>query len=143
MAGMIDDFEAAVLDYITSGAGGSISPTSWYVGLFTDNPNEAGTGFVEVVGGNYARFTMASGNWTPAAVGQPTTVSNNISIDFNTPSSSWGTVVGYGLFVASSGGNPQIWGPLNISRAVDTNEPVSFAIGDLKVHLGDPGDNYT
>lgn len=145
MAGMIDAYEVAVLDYITSAAGTTVSPTNWFVALFTTSPNEAGSGQVEVSGGAYARVSMASTDWAIAAAGAggfPSTVDNSTATDFITATASWGTVISFGLFAAATGGTPQWWGTLDASKVVDNGDSVSFAIGTLILKLGDPADSY-
>ncbi len=142
MAGMIDSYEAAVLDYATSAAGTTVSPTNWFCGLFTTSPNEAGTGHTEVTGGSYARVSMDGADWAAAAGAQPSTVATATTTDFVTATASWGTVLSFGLFTASSGGDPQWWAVLDASKVVDNGDTVSFAIGALILQLGDPGDSY-
>lgn len=69
-----------------------------YVGLFTTLPALAGTGGTEMSGGSYARVAL-SGSIGAAASGSSAS-SANIDITCNA-----GTVVGFGFFDASSGGN--------------------------------------
>lgn len=142
MAGMIDSYEAAVLNHITGGGGGTIDPTNWFVALFTTTPAEAGTGGVEVTGGSYARVSMANTDWGVAVEGNPSTVSNSTAVTFPTATAAWGTVLSFGLFIVSTAGTPQIWGVLDASKVVDNGDTVSFTAGDLTLQLGDPGDVY-
>lgn len=144
MAGMIDQFEADVLDYITSGAGAGISPTNWYVALYTAAPNEDGTGGTECSASEYQRQTMASGDWAAAVTGQPSTVSNSSTITFPAATSSWGTVTHFGICSSSTKGTAdvQVFGALDASKAVNNGDTVSFAASALTLQLGDPGDSY-
>ena len=73
-----------------------------YLGLFTTTPTmPAGTGGVEVTGGSYARQSLTAGFAAPSA-GSITNVS---TVTFPTPTASWGSVTGVGLFDASTSGN--------------------------------------
>lgn len=145
MAGMIDSFEAAVLDYVTAGAGTAVSPTNWFVALYTAAPNEDGTGGTEVAtGSGYARVSMASTDWAAASGGQPSTVSNSNAVTFPQATGSWGTVTHFGLCSSTTEGaaDVQIWGALDTSKVVDNGDTLSFAVGQLTIQLGDPGDSY-
>jgi len=146
MSGMIDSYEAAVLDYITSGAGDAISPTNWFVTLYTAAPLEDGTGGTEVstAGTAYARVSMASTDWAAAAGAQPSTVSNSNVITFPTATASWGTVTHFGLAPAGVEGvaDVKIWSILDAAKIVDIGDTVSFAASALTIQLGDPTDTY-
>jgi len=89
-----------------------------YVGLFTTAPtSDAGvTGAVEVTGGAYARVATSGATWaTPTASSgsEPAVTAgfttNAATITFPTSTASWGTVVAFGLFDASTGGNLLAW----------------------------------
>jgi len=144
MAGMIDSFEAAVLDHITDGGGGTTNPTNWYVALYTAAPNEDGTGGTECSASEYQRQTMANTDWNSAASGQPSTVSNANTVTFPAATSSWGTITHFGLCSAATKGvaDVQIWGALDVSKSVTSGDTVSFAATSLTVQLGDPSDTY-
>lgn len=145
MAGMIDSFEAAILDHVTDGGGGTTNPTNWHVALYTAAPNEDGTGGTEVTTGTaYARQTMANTDWAAAVAGQPSTVSNGNAVTFPQATGSWGTVTHFGLCSSDIEGTAdvQIWGALDTSKVVDNGDTVSFAVSALTIQLGDPGDTY-
>lgn len=144
MAGMIDSFEAAVLDHVTDGGGGTTNPTNWYVALYTAAPNEDGTGGTECSATEYQRQSMANTDWAAAASGQPSTVSNANTVTFPSATSSWGTITHFGLCSAGTKGvsDVQIWGALDVSKAVTSGDTVSFAASSLTIQLGDPGDTY-
>lgn len=144
MAGMIDSFEAAILDHITSGGGGTTDPTNWYVALYTAAPNEDGTGGTEVSASEYQRQTMTPGDWAAAVSGQPSTCSNSSTVTFPAATSSWGTVTHFGLCSAGvkAAADVQIWGALDTSKAVNNGDTVSFAASALTLQLGDPSDSY-
>lgn len=146
MAGMIDSFEAAVLDHIMAGNGTTVSPTNWYLALYTAAPNEDGTGGTEVSTSStaYARQTLTSASWDDAAGAQPSTVKNVGSISFPQATASWGTVTHFGLCASGTEGTAdvKIWGALDTSKTVNNGDTVTFAADALIVQLGDPGDSY-
>lgn len=102
-------------------------PTAWYVGLFTTDPTDAGTG-TEVSGGSYARvaatFTV-SGD----------TASNSAAIEFAAASASWGTVTHLAVLDASTGGNIIAHGALTASKAIGSGDIFRIATGDLDITL--------
>lgn len=110
-------------------------PVTIFVGLFTTMPAEDGTGGAEVTGGSYARIQCGPGDayWTGPTTGDGV-YSNTGTITFPAPTDNWGTILGYGLFSAVSGGT------LYISKAFDSSVVISsgapapgFAIGALTV----------
>jgi hypothetical protein len=91
-------------------------PSSWYIGLLTAITDaEVGT-VTEVSGGSYARVatvrsltswcgTQAAGS-TTSSNGTSGVSSNNAALTFPAPTADWGTIVGVGLYSASTGGTP-------------------------------------
>jgi hypothetical protein len=115
----------------TSGAVTRIgySPTAIHVGLFTSLPSDAGGG-TEASGGNYARqqVTKVDASWA-APSGTPSSTSNSSAIAW--PAATWtGTVVGWGIFDASSTGNLIAWFD-STDKTVATNDIVQFAAAAL------------
>lgn len=154
MTALTDTFENKLIDFLfrgqalgitgASAAAGS-GPTNLYVGLFTVNPTD-GTAGTEVSGNAYARVAVASSlaNWagtqgagtTAASSGTSGTTSNNGVITFPTPTpSGWGTVVGFGIFDASSGGNLLAFGALTTSKTINPGDPVTFPAGSLTFQI--------
>jgi hypothetical protein len=82
-----------------------------FVGLLTTLPSyTAGTGAVEVTGGSYARVSLSPA--FPASSGNATTdskgfyrLTSNADLGFVKATANWGTVLGYGIFDASTAGN--------------------------------------
>lgn len=93
-----------------------------YVGLFTSDPTDAGTG-TEVSGGSYARqavtFASPSGGAT----------SNTADIYFPAASAAWGTVTHFALFDAVTGGNILFHGILDIPKIINTADQFKFPQG--------------
>lgn len=123
-----------------------VAPSTWYVGLVTTlgDPVQAGT---EVSGGAYARsaipadMTHWSGTQGPgstvASTGQSGLVSNNIAVMFGIPSTDWGTVVGYELWDALTGGNRWLAGKLENQVTIHNGDAArGFAAGSLSVAIG-------
>lgn len=128
MAGKSDYLENKVLDHILGG-GDYTRPATVYIALFTVTPSDAGGG-TEVTGGSYARAAVTNNATNfPAASGGAK--SNGTAIAFPAATGNWGTVVAFGVFDASSGGNLLYWGDVTPNRAVNTGATASFAIGDL------------
>lgn len=131
--GASDSRERAILDAML----GSGSPTNWYVGLTSANPNDDGTGFVEPVGAGYARVLVVNsvGNWPAATTTAGRTVKKNgAKITWPNPTGAWGNIVGWGLFLALTGGLPEIT-QLNesIITPVAGISPVEFDVGFLEI----------
>lgn len=119
-------------DKLLDHAMGSTSYTmpTVYLALFTTNPTmPAGTGGVEVSGGSYARVNISS-DWAAASAESK---SNNVTITFATASANWGTVVGVGLYDASTAGNLLAAGPLGTSQTVNNGGTFSITSGNLTV----------
>ncbi len=104
------------------------SPATVYVGLFTSDPTDAGTG-TEVSGGSYARKA--------ATFGAPSNGASTISsaIEFDQATGSWGTVTHFGIFDALTSGNLLYHGQLTASKAIDTGDVFKFATSALTVTL--------
>lgn len=102
-------------------------PTSWYIGLFTTDPGETGSG-TEVSGGSYARTAV-----TFTVTGD--TASNSADVEFAAATASWGTVTHLAVFDASTGGNIIAYGALSTSKAIGTGDIFRVAAGDLDITL--------
>ena len=108
-------------------------PATVYVALITTAPTNAnGASIVEVSGGSYARVAVTNNdtNW-PAATGRAK--SNGTTITFPTSTASWGTVVGFALYDASTAGNFLSYGALSSSQAVGSGVTPQFAAAALSV----------
>ncbi len=111
------------------------------VGLSTSACSDSSIG-TEVSGGSYARVSVARSlaNWagtqsagsTTASSGTGGQTSNNVAINFATPSAGWGTVTHF--FIMSST-NIVLCQALTTSKTINSGDTVSFAIGALTVTL--------
>lgn len=130
MGSKSDYLEAAVLNEVLGGTAFS-APATVYVALFTVAPSDSGGG-TEVTGGSYARaaVTNNSTNWPNASGGSK---SNGTLIAFPAATASWGTVVAFAIFDASSAGNMLYWGSLTTSVAVASGRTAQFQIGSITI----------
>lgn len=143
MAAMSDYLENKLIDQIFRGQAYTFPATS-YIGLLTVAPSDTGGG-TEVSGNAYARVAVTSSlaNWagtqgtgtTLASSGTSGTTSNNASITFPTPTASWGTVVGFGVYDASTSGNLLFYGTLSISKTINQGDTVTFPASSLSLQL--------
>lgn len=121
-------------------------PTTVYVGLNTSAANHAVGSGTEVSGGSYARVpittslanfagTQASGSTTASAgSGASAVTSNNNAVTFPAPTAGWGTVVGFTIWDAASGGNMLFFGPLAVTKTINGGDAQpSFAVGALSL----------
>lgn len=104
------------------------APATIYVGLFTSDPTDAGSG-TEVSGGSYAR---QSATFTAPANGVTT---SNADITFPQATANWGTVGWIGLFDALTTGNLLYHTALDASKTIETGDIFKIASGNLSVTL--------
>jgi hypothetical protein len=96
-----------------------------YVALFTAAPTVNGGG-TEVAGNGYGRQTVT---WTAPSNGQSVSTADvTFPIDVV---ADWGTLVAWGIFDASSGGNLLYFANLSVSRYVAVNDQVKFPAAQL------------
>ena len=122
-----DTFETHVLNYVFTTT--SVTrPTAWYVGLFTADPTDTGSGATEISGNSYTRkaatFTV-SGN----------AASTSGAIEFTAATGSWGTISHIGIFDASSSGNLIAHSALSVSKAIGTGDVFRIPDGDIDITL--------
>lgn len=136
MAGSFSDFlEQKVLNHVF-GATAYSAPGTLYFALFTTAPSDSGGG-TEVTGGSYARVALTNNttNFPNATGTSPTSKSNGTTITFPAASANWGTVVAFGIFDASSGGNLICWADLTANKTINNGDTASFAVGALTITL--------
>lgn len=120
--------------------------------VFTEQSSalDAGTAMVEPSGGSYARASLAASltNWsgtqsagsTVASSGIGGQSSNNVAVNYTTPTADWtpGTVRiwGWAKYDASSSGNLWEWGHMTSIQAAMSGQAVSFAAGTLVSTIG-------
>lgn len=104
------------------------APTTVYVGLFTSDPTDAGSG-TEVSGNAYAR---QSATFAAPSNGASST---NADIQFPQATGNWGTVGWFGIFDALTTGNLMYHGALTASKTIETGDVFKIASGNLTVTL--------
>jgi hypothetical protein len=104
------------------------SPATVYVGLFTTDPTDAGTG-TEVTGGSYTRKAITFG-----APSNGVSV-NSAAVEFDQATASWGTVTHFGILDASTSGNLLYHGALTASKTIGDGDVFKFAISAVSVTL--------
>lgn len=125
MAALSDYLKNKLADFSLGGVSYS-PPGTVYVAAYTTAPTSAGGG-VEVSGNAYARVALTndSTNWPNASGGVK---SNGTIIQFPEATGSWGTIVAFGIFDASSGGNLLFFGALTSSKSISTAEQLYFPV---------------
>ena len=104
------------------------APTTVYVGLFTDDPTDAGSG-TEVSGNAYARV---SATFAAPSNGAAAT---NADVQFPQATGTWGTVTHFAIFDALTTGNMLYHGALTTSKTIEIGDVFKIASGSLTVTL--------
>lgn len=128
MTAMSNYLENELLDH-TLATAAFTAPSSVWMALFTDNPDEDASG-TEVSGGSYARkeitFAAASGG----------SASNSGAVTFPAPTGDWGTITHAAIFDAETTGNMLFYGALNSSIVVENGDAApSFLAGAITVTM--------
>jgi hypothetical protein len=110
--------------------------TTGYIALFTTTPANDGTGGVEVSGGSYARQGLSgTSGWTAQSGSNPTAMKNNTAVNFPTATANWGTIVGVGVYDASTSGNLLWVGALTSSVVINSGDVLQFAANALVLNV--------
>lgn len=127
MAEFSNYLENKVLDHVLRNTSYT-SPTTVYVGLFTTDPTDAGSG-TEVSGGSYARQVLSV---TTASGG---IVTSSADVTFPQATAQWGTVTHLGLLDAITSGNLLMHTALTTSKSIDNGDILKISSGNLTVTL--------
>ena len=117
--------ENKVLDHFL-GTSSTSAPSNVYVGLFTSDPTDAGSG-TEVSGNGYTRKVAA---FSAASSGS---TSNSSAIEFTASGGSFGTVTHFGVFDASSSGNLLYHGALTASKIIADTDTLKISATGLSI----------
>lgn len=112
-------------------------PATGYLALFTTAPINATDGAaVEVSGTSYVRkaVTINGTNFAAPSGAAPATSVLGANQVFATPGGSWGTVVGWALYDASTSGNMLAYGSFT-GVAVGSGDTVEFLSGNLTLSV--------
>jgi len=127
MSAMSDYLELKILDHIT-GRTAYTKPSAVYLGLYTADPTDTGSGATELSGNGYTRVAVAFDAAASAAT------SNTSAIDFPAATGNWGggsAISHWALYDASTGGNMLMHGAFSASKTIETNDVLRIAAGDL------------
>lgn len=127
MAAMSNYLENALINATLRNTAYS-SPATVYVGLFTSDPTDAGSG-TEVSGGSYARKSMA---FDAPSNGAST---NSGAVEFDQATGNWGTITHFAIFDALTSGNMLYHGALTTSKTIETGDVFKFAAASVTVTL--------
>lgn len=143
MSAMSDYLENKLVDHIFRAATFS-KPTSLYISLHTAATSDDGTGAEVTTGVGYARVAVGPSDtaWNSTQGGATAGNSsgtggltdNAAQITFGTPTGSWGSVVNFGIWDNSTGGNMLFHGALTAGKNVGNGDPAPyFAAGALDI----------
>ena len=127
MAEFSNYLEDKILDHVLRNVSYT-SPTTAYVGLFTSDPTDAGTG-TEVSGGSYARQVLSV---TTASGG---IVTSSGDVTFPQATGSWGTISHIGILDALTSGNLLMHTALTTSKTIESGDILKISSGNLTVTL--------
>jgi len=94
----------------------------------------------------YARVALASTDWNAAVQSASsyttkTGPKTGVTWQFPTATGSWGTIAGFGIFDAATGGKLKHTGILSTSKSVTTSDTPQFdSSNQVTLKLGDPAD---
>lgn len=145
MTAMSDYLENGVNDWLWRGQAAPTLPGTVYFSLHTASPTDANSG-TEVSAAGYARVGIArslanfagtqGAGTTVASTGTSGQTSNNVAINFGSPTAAWGSVGWFGVYDAATAGNLLWWGPLNTAKTVNSGDAApSFAAGTLVLQI--------
>lgn len=144
MSALSNYLENKAIDAMFRGQAMPSIPTLYFA-LFTAAPTDTGGG-TECAGGAYARaaVTASMANFagtqgpgtTAASNGTSGSTSNNVDIQFPSPSANWGTVIAMAVFDAPTGGNMLVYGAVSPPKVVNSGDlPPKFAAGQWAFQL--------
>lgn len=133
MSGFANTIASLVLNHLFGKTTYS-APGTYYIGLSTKNPGDAGDMTGEPVGGNYARVAVTNDTVNfPAAVDG--SKANGTKIEFPEATGNWGTITHFFLADALSAGNVIASGALEYPKQVESGDAFYFDAGDLTIKL--------
>jgi hypothetical protein len=127
MAEFTNYLENKLLDHVLRNVSYT-SPTTAYVGLFTDAPDDTGAG-TEITGNSYARVSLSV---TTAADG---IVTSSANVTFPQATGDWGTVSHIAIFDSLTSGNMLMYTDLTTSKVIGNGDIFQISSGNLTVTL--------
>ena len=121
--------ELKILDHIFKNT--AYTSPSAYIGLFTSDPTDAGSG-TEVTGNNYARV-QTDNKMAAAASGA---ITSNTNITFAAASGgAFGTITHIGIFDAATSGNLLAHGALSAAKTISDGDTFQINSGALTISI--------
>jgi hypothetical protein len=117
-------YEDAVLNVLR---GTGITAVTPKIGLFTALTDGEATTVTEVSGNNYARASVTFGAPSGGAI------TNSGTVSVPTPSGSWGTIVGWGVWDASTVGNMLYYSDQTPNKTINSGDVVEFAASAISI----------
>ena len=119
--------ENKVIDHFL-GTSSTSAPSNVYMGLFTSNPTDAGSGTELTIGSNgYTRQVIT---FNAASSGSAT---NSSAETFTASGGNWGTITHFGIFDASSSGNLLAHGALAASKTISDGDTLQINASALTI----------
>lgn len=132
-SGMTNFLKNKILNLILNATAYSF-PATLYLALYTTEPT-AGAAGTEVTGGSYARVALDVSNTTLFPLITTSEGKNASALNFAAASANWGTIVGWGLHSASSGGDYLFYGQFSPSKVINNGDAFSIPINNLVIKL--------
>lgn len=125
MSFISDYLEEKLVDHVFR-ASTLVSPAAVYVGLFSANPQEDGSG-PELIGNGYGRVI--------ASFAAPTdgVAANDADVIFDPATSNWATITHLAVFDAQNAGNMLFYGSLSAPITISTGNNFRLPVGNLAV----------
>lgn len=133
MPGFTNTIESAVLNHIFGKTTYS-APGTYYIGLSTTDPGEAGSLAGEPSGNAYARVAVTNNttNFPNAVDGSK---ANGTKIEFPEATGNWGTITHFFLADALTDGNIIAYGSLLTPKTIENGDVFYFDVGDMVIEL--------
>jgi len=119
-------YETDVLEWLFTGTTVT-RPTAWYLGLFTSDPTDAGTG-TEVSGGAYVREAA-----TFSVTGD--TATTTAAVEWPVATADWGTITHVAVHDALTGGNIIAYAALTASKTINTDDVFRVPASELQITI--------
>lgn len=123
---LTNTYETDVLESLFTGTTVT-RPTAWYLGLFTSDPTDAGTG-TEVSGGGYVREAA-----TFSVTGD--TATTTAAVEWPVATANWGTITHVAVHDALTGGNIIAYAALDTAKTITTDDVFRIPAGDLDITI--------
>lgn len=127
MAEFTNYLENKLLDHVLRNVSYT-SPSTAYVGLFTDAPSDTGSG-TEISGNSYARVALSVSTATSGVV------TSSANVTFPQATGDWGTISHLAIFDALTSGNMLMYTELTTSKVIGNGDIFQISSGNLTVTL--------